>query len=122
MAAAAVTDRRGPAVSTRTADGACSVLETDTVPLGCMDDLEVSPRPPLTMEPGDLFVVLSDGVVDAAGASGERFGTGRVIEVLMGHRERAAAEVMAALRQALARFTDGVPTDDDRTAVIIKRQ
>jgi sigma-B regulation protein RsbU (phosphoserine phosphatase) len=86
-----------------------------------MEDLEVSPRSPLRMEPGDMFVVLSDGVVDAASANGERFGTGRVIDVLIRHRESRAAELMAALRDALARFTDGVAADDDRTAVIIKR-
>jgi hypothetical protein len=29
--------------------------------------------------------------------------------------------MMSALRHALAHFTHGVPADDDRTAVIIKR-
>ena len=112
---------QGPLLYYRAAEGACTVLETDTVPLGCMDDLEVTLRAPLRMEPGDMFVVLSDGVVDAAAASGERFGTGRVIDVLIRHREDRAVELMSALRHALARFTDGMPADDDRTAVIVKR-
>jgi serine phosphatase RsbU (regulator of sigma subunit) len=112
---------QGPLLYYRAAADTYTVLETDTVPLGCMDDLEVSLRTPLRMEPGDVFVVLSDGVVDAAGASGERFGTGRVIDVLLRHRQGRAAEMMSALRDALAHFTHGVPADDDRTAVIIKR-
>jgi serine phosphatase RsbU (regulator of sigma subunit) len=112
---------QGPLLHYRAAEGSCTLIDTDTVPLGCMEDLEVSPRSALRMEPGDMFVVLSDGVVDAASASGERFGTGRVIDVLTRHREARAAELMAALRDALARFTGGVPADDDRTAVIIKR-
>jgi serine phosphatase RsbU (regulator of sigma subunit) len=113
---------QGPLLYYRAAAGACSVIETDTVPLGCMEDLEVRLRPPLPMEEGDVFVALSDGVVDAAGPGGERFGTDRVIEVLMRHRESPAAELMSAIRHALTRFTDGVPADDDRTVVIIKRQ
>lgn len=112
---------QGPLLYYRAAADTYTVLETDTVPLGCMDELEVSLRTPLRMEPGDVFVVLSDGVVDAAGASGERFGTGRVIDVLLRHRQGRAAEMMSALRHALAHFTHGVPADDDRTAVIIKR-
>jgi serine phosphatase RsbU (regulator of sigma subunit) len=112
---------QGPLLYYRAADGTCTVIETDTVPLGCMDDLEVSPRTPLRMEPGDIFVVLSDGVVDAASPGGERFGTGRVIDVVSGHHEDRAAELMSALRHAVAHFTGGVPADDDRTAVIVKR-
>jgi serine phosphatase RsbU (regulator of sigma subunit) len=112
---------QGPLLYYRAAADTYTVLETDTVPLGCMDELEVSLRTPLRMEPGDVFVVLSDGVVDAAGASGERFGTGRVIDVLVRHRQGRAAEMMSALRRALTHFTHGVPADDDRTAVIIKR-
>jgi serine phosphatase RsbU (regulator of sigma subunit) len=112
---------QGPLLYYRAAADSCTVLETDTVPLGCMDDLEVTLRAPLRMEPGDVFAVLSDGVVDAADAKGERFGTGRVIDVLMRHRDGRAGEMMSALRHALAHFTDGTPADDDRTAVIIKR-
>jgi serine phosphatase RsbU (regulator of sigma subunit) len=112
---------QGPLLYYRAAEDSCVVLETDTVPLGCMDDLEVTLRAPLRMEPGDVFAVLSDGVVDAADAQGERFGTGRVIDVLTRHRKSRAAEMMSALRHALAHFTHGVPADDDRTAVIIKR-
>jgi serine phosphatase RsbU (regulator of sigma subunit) len=112
---------QGPLLYYRAAEDSCIVLETDTVPLGCMDDLEVTLRAPLRMEPGDVFAVLSDGVVDAADAKGERFGTGRVIDVLTRHRKSRAAEMMSALRHALAHFTHGVPADDDRTAVIIKR-
>ncbi len=112
---------QGPLLYYRAAEDSCVVLETDTVPLGCMDDLEVTLRAPLRMEPGDVFAVLSDGVVDAADVQGERFGTGRVIDVVTRHRKSRAAEMMSALRHALAHFTHGVPADDDRTAVIIKR-
>src|SRR5882724_10425776 len=111
---------QGPLLFYRAAAQACETIETDTVPLGCLDDLAVVPRDPIRMEPGDVFVVLSDGVIDAESATGERFGTPRVIDVIVSAREGSAEELVAALRQALTIFTGGARPDDDRTAVVIK--
>jgi phosphoserine phosphatase len=112
---------QGPLLYCRAAAGTCEMLETDTVPLGCLDPLEVVPRAPLRMAPGDIFVALSDGVVDAANAAGQRFGVEGVIDVITRRRESSAEELATALREALAAFTGGAPADDDRTAVIVKR-
>ncbi|HJR01158.1 MAG TPA: SpoIIE family protein phosphatase [Methylomirabilota bacterium] len=111
---------QGPLLFYRAATRACETIETDTMPLGCLDDLAVVPRAPIRMEPGDVFVVLSDGVIDAESAAGERFGTPRVIDVIVSAREGSAEELVAALRQALTTFTGGTRPDDDRTAVVIK--
>ena len=62
-------------------------------------------RASIRMEPGDTFVALSDGVVDAERIGGERFGTARVIEVVTRHCRSSAAELTAALREAVADFT-----------------
>ena len=111
---------QGPLLYYRAGAGACETLETDTVPLGCLDDLEVVPRDPIRMEPGDVFAVLSDGVIDAESPTGERFGTRRVIDVVTNACEGSAAELTAGLRRALAAFTAGAPSADDCTAVFIK--
>jgi serine phosphatase RsbU (regulator of sigma subunit) len=111
---------QGPLLFYRTAAQACETIETDTVPLGCLDDLALVPREPIRMEPGDVFVVLSDGVIDAESATGERFGTPRVIDLIVSARAASAEELVAALRQALTLFTGGARPDDDRTAVVIK--
>jgi len=111
---------QGPLLYYRATAGACVTLETDTVPLGCLDDLAVVPRDPIRMEPGDVFAVLSDGVIDSESATGERFGTRRVIDVVTAGRGASAAELTAALRRALAAFTGGAPPADDRTVVFIR--
>jgi serine phosphatase RsbU (regulator of sigma subunit) len=111
---------QGPLLFYRAATRACETIETDTMPLGCLDDLVVVPRAPIRMEPGDVFVVLSDGVIDAESAAGERFGTPRVIDVIVSAPEGSAEELVAALRRALTTFTGGTRPDDDRTAVVIK--
>jgi serine phosphatase RsbU (regulator of sigma subunit) len=112
---------QGPLLYYRAAEQTCVVVETDTVPFGCVEDLEVEVRPPIRMEPGDVFVALSDGVVDAESSNGERFGTGRVIDIVTRHGGSSAAELMTTLRQALAEFTGAARADDDRTGVIIRR-
>jgi serine phosphatase RsbU (regulator of sigma subunit) len=113
---------QGPLLYYRAAERACTVLETDTVPFGCVEDLEVELRAPIRMEPGDVFVALSDGVVDAESPEGERFGTGRVIDIVTRHCESSAAGLMTALRQALSGFTGAARADDDRTGIIVKRR
>jgi len=113
---------QGPLLYYRAAEGTCATLETDTVPFGCLEDLEVELRAPIRMEPGDIFVALSDGVVDAERLGGERFGTARVIEVVIRHCASSAAELTAALRQAVADFTGAVPAEDDRTGLVVKRR
>ena len=111
---------QGPLLCYRAAAGTCETLETDTVPLGCLDDLEVVLRDAIRMEPGDIFVALSDGVIDAESVRGERFGTARVIDLITNGCKGSAAELATALRQALTAFTGGASPDDDRTVVLIK--
>jgi sigma-B regulation protein RsbU (phosphoserine phosphatase) len=72
------------------------------------------------MQPGDIFMALSDGLIDAERAGGERFGTPRVIDLIRQSCEGSAQELVAALRQAVSAFTDGARPDDDRTVVVIK--
>ncbi len=76
---------------------------------------------PLTMRPGDVYAVLSDGFYEAVDGSGMEFGKDRLGELLRQHRRAGAAEILAALRAALREFTGDAPLDDDRTAVIVKR-
>src|SRR6266404_3973827 len=87
-----------------------------------LKDLKVALRPPIRMEPGDFFVALSDGVVDAERMGGERFGTARVIELVIRHCRSSAADLTAALRDAVADFTGAARAEDDRTDLVVKRR
>ena len=113
---------QGPLLYYRAAAETVETIETDAVPLGCFEDLAVDVRPPLSMAPGDIFVVLSDGVIEAENQAGERFGTPRVMELIVRHCQDSASELMAALRDALSAFTGPTPADDDRTVVIVMRR
>jgi sigma-B regulation protein RsbU (phosphoserine phosphatase) len=71
--------------------------------------------------PGDLLVLYSDGVTEAANASFEEFGEDRFTEVLKEHRGETAAEIVAAVMKALGEFAAGAPQADDITLVVAKR-
>jgi len=52
---------------------------------------------------------------------GEQFGVQRVEEVIRLSRDLGAQDIIAKLYEAVAKFSNGTPQQDDLTAVIIKR-
>jgi serine phosphatase RsbU (regulator of sigma subunit) len=99
---------------------AFDVMEADTFPLGVVADLEIEVGEPTKMGPGDIVAVISDGIFEALGPSGEQFGTDRVVEVIAAARAGTPGEIIEAVRRAVAEFTGGAPAADDRTGIIIK--
>ncbi len=80
------------------------------------------PRPSaMTLERGDIVVLLSDGFFEHQDPNGEFLGTEPVTSILSENRNRTAEEILAALRQRLEAFARGTPQDDDLTAIILKR-
>ncbi|MDP9347363.1 MAG: SpoIIE family protein phosphatase [Actinomycetota bacterium] len=67
----------------------------------------------LTLEPGDVIVLYTDGVIDADGDD-ERFGDARLTEALRGTAD--ASDAVGRIRRALEAFETGAQADD--TAVL----
>ncbi|MCC6783046.1 MAG: serine/threonine-protein phosphatase [Planctomycetes bacterium] len=75
----------------------------------------------LRLEAGDLVLLYTDGIVEAADASGELFGEGRLVEVLRAQRGASAAAVLDAVFGAIGRFCgDGVRPADDLTVLVLR--
>ena len=86
-------------------------------PLGALgDDYGEST---IEIEPGDVLVWLSDGLIEAADVSGEPFGYERV-ETALGGAAGSAAEVRDRLVEAVERHISGQPAEDDRTLVAMR--
>ncbi|MDD6996067.1 MAG: SpoIIE family protein phosphatase [Candidatus Borkfalkiaceae bacterium] len=64
----------------------------------------------MSYEPGDLLVLLSDGVTECPNTAGERFGIERVESVLM--QSAHAEDFIGKLKNALTVFSGGKFTDD----------
>jgi sigma-B regulation protein RsbU (phosphoserine phosphatase) len=73
------------------------------------------------LEPGDVLVIYSDGVTEAANATSEEFGVERLVSTVWAHRDHSAAEIVDAVNRALAEYTGAAPQSDDITMIVARR-
>jgi sigma-B regulation protein RsbU (phosphoserine phosphatase) len=95
-------------------------LESTAIPLGVLPQGNFAGSGPLPLAPGDLVLLLTDGVVEARDPDGTTFGPGRTAEVLRQHRHEAARHIVDHLYQAVRVFAQHQPQFDDITATVIK--
>jgi serine phosphatase RsbU (regulator of sigma subunit) len=101
--------------------GTVEQLASGGLPLGIKRDAEYREgRTQLQM--GDVLVIYSDGVTEAASPSGEEFGPTRLYEVVSRNIDASAAGVRDRIESALTKFSQGTQAADDITLVIVKRQ
>ena len=75
----------------------------------------------LPFKRGDAILCLfTDGLADARGPNGERFGEPRVLGHVINLRSRPARHILEAVFTDIAAFTGGAPALDDRTLVLLK--
>ncbi|MGH2867804.1 MAG: SpoIIE family protein phosphatase [Solirubrobacteraceae bacterium] len=72
----------------------------------------------LTVAPGSTFVTYTDGVTDAVGEGGVRFGLARLREAVVACEGCSAHGVVAGLTRTLREFQVGSPVDDMAALVI----
>jgi serine phosphatase RsbU (regulator of sigma subunit) len=70
------------------------------------------PQEDFQMRPGETLVAITDGVTDAVGEGGVRFGAGRLEETLIAGAGDTAQELLERLAEALERFQVGDQADD----------
>jgi sigma-B regulation protein RsbU (phosphoserine phosphatase) len=95
------------------------VIEATGLPLGLFDEAEYDEFQFRT-KPGDMFVLFSDGILDARNRKGELFGRGRVEKIVAEYKGGSAASMVDALFKAVAEHSAGVETFDDQTVVAIR--
>ena len=75
----------------------------------------------VTLRPGDVLLLYTDGVTDAMAPTGERFGEPRLLATIEAARHGSAHTLVAAIRDAIAAFRGTEPPADDVTIVAIGR-
>ena len=103
------------------AAGTVEQLASGGLPLGIKRDAEYR-EGRTQLQPGDILVIYSDGVTEAASPSGEEFGPTRLYEVVSRNIDASAAGVRDRIESALTKFSQGTQAADDITLVIVKRQ
>jgi sigma-B regulation protein RsbU (phosphoserine phosphatase) len=75
---------------------------------------------PMALEPGDLLLLCTDGIVEAMSPDRDLFGHSRLCAAVQKHREHSAAVLLAELFSDVRRFAGQVSLRDDMTAVAVK--
>jgi sigma-B regulation protein RsbU (phosphoserine phosphatase) len=109
-----------PGVVIRT-DGTTELLKSHGMPLGLFPGRPYSSGS-LTLQAGDLVVLYTDGVTEAANGADEEFGLERLTAVAMASRAKPLLELEQDISTALSDFVAGVPYGDDRTVVLLRRE
>jgi sigma-B regulation protein RsbU (phosphoserine phosphatase) len=103
------------------AAGTVEQLASGGLPLGIKANAEYR-EGRTNLAPGDVLVIYSDGVTEAASPSGEEFGPTRLYEVVSRNVDASAAGIRDRIESALTKFSQGTQAADDITLVIVKRQ
>ena len=103
------------------ADGGSTLLsQPGGLVLGMMPDI-VYHTDSVTLSPGDICVLYTDGVTEAENDRGEQFGVERLQEIFVGSPPRDAKEANAAIFQAVRAFAADTPQFDDITCLTLYR-
>jgi serine phosphatase RsbU (regulator of sigma subunit) len=95
-------------------------LESTGMPLGIMPENDVAAAAPLTLEAGDVLLLLTDGIVEAHSTDSELFGAPRVLEFLQAHVHETARQIVDGLYAAVRAFCKSKSPLDDMTAIVVK--
>jgi sigma-B regulation protein RsbU (phosphoserine phosphatase) len=109
-----------PPLLYRAASGAFETLKVTGMVLGPSPD-SVYGRRSAKMEPDDVMVLFTDGIVEATDSKGREFGVSRLKRIVSELRKRAARDVAERVMQAAAAWSAGKSPEDDRTVVVIRR-
>lgn len=105
----------------RSAAGGVRSLRPQGLPIGFLPEPRYAAAVELSLAPGDVFMVLTDGFVEWTNRDGRQFGLERIEAILVEHGHRPAAEIISRLREAVLAFAGGTPQADDLTAVVVRR-
>jgi serine phosphatase RsbU (regulator of sigma subunit)/predicted enzyme related to lactoylglutathione lyase len=99
-------------------DGDVERLTATGTVIGLFEDWECA-LAERQLQPGDLLAIYTDGVSEAIDARDEEFGEGRLREALLRVRHRPAADVLAAVLEAVQHFS-GPRQFDDITLMVAR--
>jgi sigma-B regulation protein RsbU (phosphoserine phosphatase) len=69
----------------------------------------------IALEPGETFVLYSDGVSEAMDAKDDLYGEERLLAMLAASRDAAPAEIVSRVLADVRAFVDGAKQSDDIT-------
>ena len=102
-------------------DGQVQVIRLEGVPLGLIPDTQYD-QTTIELQPGDVVLFASDGILESENAEQEEFGPARLAALLAG---LAPEDSASAIAEQILQATDlhsgvGIAPHDDRTLVVLR--
>ncbi len=108
-----------PPILVRAKDGAVRLLEEGGTVIGLFPQVDYT-RGSLKLEPGDLLVCCTDGILQVSDEKKEEYGTRRLAEFVSSQRERSAQGVVDAVLGEIANYPSSSMNDDDKVLIVMK--
>ena len=96
-------------------------LKIGGIVLGFLEEFDYT-QETISIQPGDLLLLYSDGVTESMDANEEEFETERLAEVVLQNREESPDKIIDKIIEAVQQFSGNAPQMDDITLMIIKRK
>jgi phosphoserine phosphatase RsbU/P len=101
------------------ADGTHERLDTGGTVVGAFDFARYE-ESAVTLAPGDLLLIFSDGISEAQDGVGAEYGESRLLQFVRQHCTRPADELRRAIFDEIEHWSGGRERGDDQTVVILK--
>ena len=111
----------GPALIYRAATGQFDELDSTGLPLGVVVPTEYPLGPSLTLEPGDLLVLATDGIVESMDKRGQQFGVERLKQLIVRLAKSPVQEIARNIGREVELHYVGDSPPDDLTVLALRR-
>ena len=98
-------------------DGSLDWLEPSGAPVGLFPDA-MWHEEVIHLDPGDLVLAYTDGVIEASSPSGQEWGIDGLLQAAEARRMEPADELVRSILDSMDAFSGGVQTDDATVAVL----
>jgi sigma-B regulation protein RsbU (phosphoserine phosphatase) len=108
-----------PPIHLGAGSGRVTLLSADGIALGVVDEITLQ-SVKITLQPGDLVILYTDGVTEASDEKDDMYGTERLTACVETNRARSSREIIDAIVRDVTAFAGNQPQFDDITIMVLK--
>jgi serine phosphatase RsbU (regulator of sigma subunit) len=95
-------------------------LTSTGIPLAVLAEGEFVTEPGRRLQPGEMVLLYTDGIMEAHGADDKLFGADQVVRLAKAYRHRPAREIVHLLHKQVCDHCSPQTPPDDMTVIVIK--